>query len=274
MLHFRSGLPLLAALLLPEPGSSQAGAESCTPAVPDHVPIAVRSLDVAESTYERLGFRLKRGRVHANGLRNAFVKFPGGDYLELISPERGATDDLSERYAAHLDAGEGGSALALRVDSLRALGRRLEAAPLPVEIQTYGSAFTTLSFPDAELRWLFLIEYHSPVVDEPELLAHPNTAAGIETVWLTEEALAALPTIAGSLCLPAVRRATGATPAARVAGVTLRVRSVDVLHRLLRTAGLDVPMNVDARGRTVFLPAEKAHGIFIEFRESDPGGGS
>jgi hypothetical protein len=34
----------------------------------DHVPIAVHSLEDAANTYERLGFRLKPGRTHANGL--------------------------------------------------------------------------------------------------------------------------------------------------------------------------------------------------------------
>lgn len=97
MPRLRYGLSLLTALLVPSSASGQAPPDGCTPTAVDHVPIAVVSLDEARLTYEQLGFRLKPGRVHANGLRNAFAKFPGGDYLELISPERGAVDALSER---------------------------------------------------------------------------------------------------------------------------------------------------------------------------------
>lgn len=267
MRSFWCGLPVAMTLLLPAAGSGQSESRSCTPAALDHVPVAVQSLDRAQLTYERLGFRLKPGRAHANGLRNAFAKFPGGDYLELISPERGAVDALSQRYVAHLEAGEGGSALALRADSLSALNAHLDAVAGPVRFQTYGSAFATLNFTDNLMGWLFLIEYLSPVVDPPEALSHPNTAAGIETVWLTEQAFSTLPKVAAVLCLPALRLATGAASSHPVSGVTLRVRSVDAARRTLRDSGLDVPIRTDARGRSVVVPAEDAHGIFIEFLE-------
>lgn len=269
MRHLGSSLSLFATLLLTAPGSSQSALDGCTPAAVDHVAIAVGSLDRAQLTYEELGFRLKPGRLHANGLRNAFAKFRAGSYLELISPERGAVDAQTEYYAAQLHAGEGGAALALRADSLGALGRRLEAAAIPVRIQTYGSAFTTLGFSDAELRWMFLIGYLDPVIDPPELLSHPNTATGIETIWLTEQALATLSNLGDALCLPAIGRASEAGGFAPVAGVTVRVRSVEAARRILRAAGLDVPIRSDARGRSVIVPPSRAHGIFIEFMEPD-----
>ena len=36
----------------------------------DHVPIAVNDLEQAAAAYRRLGFVLKPGRPHANGIRN------------------------------------------------------------------------------------------------------------------------------------------------------------------------------------------------------------
>ena len=41
----------------------------------DHVPIAVGDLDAAAARYRALGFALKPGRPHANGIRNQHAKF-------------------------------------------------------------------------------------------------------------------------------------------------------------------------------------------------------
>jgi hypothetical protein len=270
MRSVRYSLPILATLRFAVP----AGGQDCEGTAIDHVPIVVRSLAGAQLTYEQLGFRLKPGRLHANGLRNAFAKLPGGDYLELISPEHGAVDPQTARYVAQLDAGEGGSLLALRADSLDALGRRLEAAAIPVDVQRYGSAFEILGFTDADLSWVFLIDYIDPVIDGPELLSHPNTATHIETIWLREEAMATLSSVADTLCLPDLRQTTERPGSAPVAGVTIGVRSVDSAQQALRAAGLDLPISTGSRGRGVIVPSSRAHGIFIEFLEYDASVGS
>ena len=51
----------------------------------DHVLIAVRDLDAAKDTFERLGFKVTpEGRHPGRGTSNRLVVF-GGEYLELIS---------------------------------------------------------------------------------------------------------------------------------------------------------------------------------------------
>ena len=60
----------------------------------------------------RLGFALKPGRPHANGIRNLHAKFPDGTELELITAAK-ATDDLTHTYVAHLEKGDGPAFLAL-----------------------------------------------------------------------------------------------------------------------------------------------------------------
>jgi hypothetical protein len=244
----------------------------CTPTALDHVPIAVHALDQAEASYTALGFRLKPGRAHANGLRNAFAKFSEGSYLELISPERGATDTLAETYVLHLASGEGGAALALRADSLPALAHRLSASGVAVELERHGSAFATLAFDETDLRWLFLIEYTTPVFDPPELLEHPNTAVGIEAVWRGEGALEAVRSRTGALCVPGVHLAREAREGPPIRGVTLRVRSVRDAQRVLRQNGLDLPIRRAPRGEVLLVPPSHAHahGLFLELLEPIP----
>ncbi|MCH7680987.1 VOC family protein, partial [candidate division KSB1 bacterium] len=49
----------------------------------DHVNIAVESLVAAKNHYsDILGFSIKPGRLHKNGLLNAFTKFKDGSLLE------------------------------------------------------------------------------------------------------------------------------------------------------------------------------------------------
>jgi catechol 2,3-dioxygenase-like lactoylglutathione lyase family enzyme len=55
----------------------------------DHIPIAVADLERAAERYRRLGFTLKPGRAHKNGIRNQHAKFADGTELELITAPEG-----------------------------------------------------------------------------------------------------------------------------------------------------------------------------------------
>ena len=60
----------------------------------DHTPLAVADLDEAAERYRKLGFTLKPGRTHENGIQNRHVKFPDGTEIELISTSK-ARDTLT-----------------------------------------------------------------------------------------------------------------------------------------------------------------------------------
>ena len=53
-----------------------------------HVPVAVADLNRAASDFERLGFALKVGRVHDDGIVNRHAKFTDGTEVERSSPRR------------------------------------------------------------------------------------------------------------------------------------------------------------------------------------------
>ena len=90
----------------------------------DHVAIAVHDLESAAARYERLGFTLKPGTPHDNGLRNRHVKFADGTELELITASE-ARDALTAEYREHLAEGEGPAFLALFAPDLDALAAAL-----------------------------------------------------------------------------------------------------------------------------------------------------
>jgi catechol 2,3-dioxygenase-like lactoylglutathione lyase family enzyme len=91
----------------------------------DHLPIAVRDLEKAAADYRALGFTLKPGRHHDNGMQNLHAKFSDATELELITaPE--ARDELSKFYVEHLRMGEGPGSFGLFAPSPDALAAQLK----------------------------------------------------------------------------------------------------------------------------------------------------
>jgi hypothetical protein len=89
-------------------------------------------LERAIASFEALGFALKPGRHHKNGLRNAHVKFADGTEIELITAPA-ATDALASQYYAGCTGGEGPAFLGLYAPELRCPRRRLAQFGLAVE---------------------------------------------------------------------------------------------------------------------------------------------
>jgi len=131
----------------------------------DHVPVAVGDLDRAGERYRALGFALKQGRPHDDGIRNLHVKFTDGTEIELITAAA-ATDDPTRTYLEHLKAGDGPAFLALFAAPDVAVERRLEDAGVTVP------------------AYVFFGHGEQSPTDRPEHFAHTNTAERVTRVWL------------------------------------------------------------------------------------------
>ena len=262
---------LIAASLAIAGGQGAAETRDAEPAVIglDHVPIAVGDLERAAAQYRSLGFSLKPGRPHANGIRNEHAKFTDGTELELITaPE--ARDDLTGTYRRHLAAGDGPAFLALYTRS---------RARVPA----------TLAPP---LSYIFFGPRNASPTDRPEHFAHANTAETFAAVWLAADDLSAERALFRDLGAAISRRdvhvpdrvsaevATFAEgeavllPAShqqvrgrRIVGATLRVRSVAAARTLLLAARIPVRDVTAAGGQSVFVPPVAAHGLWLEFRQ-------
>ena len=244
----------------------------------DHIPIAVRDLARAADDYRALGFALKPGRPHDNGIQNQHVKFTDGTELELITaPE--ARDALTRTYRRHLEQGDGPAFLALFAPRRSYAAERLKAAKIDL--------------PGAGLGYLFLSGRNASPTDRPEHFAHANTAQSLIGVWLAPDdpsrerrALEALgATFAeADVRVPAPMRATIARlpegdvvflPRARqlvagrpIVGATLRVGSLDTARTILARGQQPLPDVVASRsGRSIFLPPSRTHGLWLELFE-------
>ena len=226
----------------------------------DHVVLAVNDLDAMAARYRAMGFALKPGRPHANGIRNEHVKFIDGTELELLTAP-GARDALTRRYRRHLADGDGPAFLAL--------------FPRPSP--------PTTGAPD----YIFFGQGNRSPTDRPEHFAHRNTADRLIAVWLAgsdfsaERALLARYGVTlrrgrldavnaggeiaaldgGALyLLPASFRQHPNRP---VIGVTFRVRNLDAAERILRDAGIQATHRASA---SLLVALGVTGGIWIEFR--------
>ena len=235
--------------------SSRAAARSLSL---DHVVLAVNDLEAMAARYRQLGFALKPGRRHANGIRNQHVKFGDGTELELLAaPE--ARDPLTARYRRHLADGDGPAFLAL--------------FPQPRPVET-----------EASPSYVFFGQRNHSPTDRPEHFRHRNTAVRLSAVWLAGDDFAAeraflkgygIPTRRGRLdaldadceiaeladrgrlyLLPVRFRLQPARP---LIGVTMQVRNVDDAARLLRAASVRVMGLPEA----VLIPPDIAGGMWL-----------
>jgi beta-lactamase class D len=269
------------------PSGPDAGTRQLEPiAGLDHIPLAVRDLAAATDTYRRLGFSLKPGRPHENGITNSHVKFPDGSGVELITAPA-AVDDMTRNYRRHLETGEGPAHFSLHVRRPGALAAALTRAG----IQYQEAGITRLVNP--ALAWMFFVEDNRSPTDRPEHFAHPNGALAMSRVWVAPgdplamrrllEALGGVTTTA-VVSAPARVEATvvrvengevvilpashQVMPDRPIVGVTFRVRSAEATARYFDKAGVRADTSPDALGaRRVLIAPSEARGMYLEFRE-------
>lgn len=166
----------------------------------DHIVIAVRDLEDAIKSYERLGFTVIPGGRHPVGTYNGLIAFPDGSYIELIGFYQA---NPQHRWWKPLQAGEGLVDFCLQTDDLCADTAALRSAGVEIDDPVPWSR----KRPDGyELKWLlslaraghrgvapFLIQDETPREERvPRQTAHPNGAEGIGSVTV---AVHDLPTV-------------------------------------------------------------------------------
>jgi hypothetical protein len=251
----------------------------------DHVPVAVRDLEGAAARYRALGFALKPGRPHDNGIRNVHVKFPDGAGIELLTAPQ-AVDALSAHYVGHLRGGEGPAFVSFHA---RDTGR------LHTALREGGYAFQqdgeTTKLLAPELAFLFFVRDNRSPTDRPEHFAHGNGATALSAVWIATEhgeSLARLLVLLGGrqerrqVSAPDPVEATVVSlaegevvilpgrhqlvPGRPVIGARFRVPDPAKVGRLLAQAGIEPRAGTRAAEPMVVGPGS-THGLWLQFGE-------
>ncbi len=175
----------------------------------DHVGIAVRDLERTNHNYEQvLGFKCTENLPGYSGALRSVIFFEDETMLEFLSPPQPASAVNSD-LVAFVEKHEGAMSLALETSSAKGAAAYLKAHNFEVKISEWPrvmkegetkpppAQFYSVSIPDTPsgnkqifMLWIWLIEHVSPeraaklaARREQGMMAHPNTALGIRTVW-------------------------------------------------------------------------------------------
>ena len=245
----------------------------------DHIPVVVRDLEKAQADFRAMGFAIKPGRFHADGIRNAHVKFPDGTEIELITAPR-AVDELTSEYRTKMEKGEGPVYFGLYAPVPGAVLARFHA--LGVEAQDNDGMF---SFPPTSpLHPLFLGKRNKAPTDKPEHFAHSNGAVRLSALWVSDNAelrgllkglgVPLTPTdpcdvigVAKGIraALPEGNLYLVPSDATTVVAARVEVRRLEDLEALLKANGVPMKKDTACDGAAVWVPPSRAHGIWIEF---------
>jgi hypothetical protein len=253
----------------------------------DHVPFAVADLDQAAADFAKLGFVIKPGRPHSDGIRNRHIKFPNGGGIELITAAS-SNDALTAEYVDWLKTGDGPAFWGLYSPDLKNLTARLDALRLAPHREE-----GPLTYSGTELHRLFFGNRGRSPTDGPAYWAHPNTAYKLRAVWLSavSDERRLLTALAGDLadeigCAPFDSRARGVIlpgdgdelfvtsqvrrpPSRSIVGVTLLVKDIGVARQVLDRAEIPYvsPAAPCASRRSLWIPPSHAHNMWLELRQ-------
>lgn len=149
----------------------------------DHVIVAVNDIYEAVETYQNLGFTIKPGKVHKNGLINSHIKFPNRTGLELMSIAGVVKDDVARKYADILKFGDGGAYIAFSVASQKKVVEKLKMLGIDHQVKT-GRLWDYITFYDEpDFEHLFFIDAHHASIDDLSVLRHKNGSSHINGIW-------------------------------------------------------------------------------------------
>lgn len=248
--------------------------------------MAVKDLERSTADFEALGFAVKPGRPHANGLRNSHMKFPDGTEIELITAPA-AKDALSTLYYDWLKGGDGPAFLGLYTPDVGKLTERLSRLGLTLE---WNDGLGTFVEPP-NLRRLFFAQRQRSPTDRPDHFDHRNTAFSLTGVWLADgdaerrllkelgaepapqvrcgplgSSMAVLAMPEGDVVfLPAIARLP---PDRSIVAATVAVRNLEAVRSLLARRHIPYEQPADCDGRSLWVGPTVAHGLWLEFRQS------
>jgi len=139
----------------------------------DHIISVFPDLDKTIRDYENIGFSVKKGFLHKNGLLNAHIKFSNNSYYELMSVQGEPKDTLAKFYKANIKNG-GGLFLAISGISTKKMESILTQLNQDFEVSRTNN-WSYITFPEnSDLAHIFFIEYHPKLKGDLKLPTHKN----------------------------------------------------------------------------------------------------
>ncbi|MCU0469763.1 MAG: VOC family protein [Arcicella sp.] len=151
----------------------------------DHVPIVVGNLELTKKILsEQLHFKVKEGKTH-EGIKNCFIKFQDGTYLEFITPID-TSYSIGKYYANFQKSRQGATDLALSVKNSNSITSFLIQKSIPFEIDS-NRIWKTIQPKDYDL---FYIEYADKNWKDSKInTTHLNQSLSLKSTYVIDNKL-------------------------------------------------------------------------------------
>jgi len=150
----------------------------------DHVIVGSEDLSKSRIFFnEVLGFNIKDGKIHKNGIENFFIEFNDSTEIEIISVEN-VSDKLANEYKLMLQKKQFGLQFAIRTPEILELKKQFSGLNSEFTELVKNRMYTTLSKNYLDQAFpLFFIEYNSDNINKN--VFHSNNTKGISDIWLS-----------------------------------------------------------------------------------------
>ncbi len=232
----------------------------------DHVVIAVHNLEHAVTSYRKMGFTIKPGRFHKNGLFNSHIKFADKTGLELMAVTMEPTDSISNAYSEFLQAGEGGAYIAFSGIKIQAMQTKLHKHNIKHET-IRSRLWDYVVFPEESgIDHIFFIENHKSHIEEEWVYRHDNAVTAIKNIWIEGG-----PNLDKLLLLFGAYPCTNISTPDGLQGTVYRIENQEIIvvppkKQNVRSRFLGVGLEKKHVTLKEYYPGK--HGIFVEFNSN------
>lgn len=147
----------------------------------DHVIIGALNFQETSIFFNNLGFSIKDGYKHKNGISNNFIEFIDNSEIEIIEISE-SSNTSSENYKSFIDAKISGLQFAIRVNEIKQLKLSFEKLNFPFIYLDKNKAYSTLSSKSINTELpIFFIKYNKE--NNNTEVNHTNKTKGIKSIW-------------------------------------------------------------------------------------------
>jgi len=253
----------------------------------DHIIIGTKKFNESKLLFEKLGFSIKGGKQHKNGIKNFFVEFSDSSEIEIISIHS-PNDPLATFYKSFLDNEQYGFQFALRTKNIKELARSFHIVKSNFTEISENKIYTTLSQKNLnQVLPLFFIEYIQGHSDS--FTDRSNNMEGLSSVWLSTKdirksihqysdfgfSLVDTVTVADIKSKTALLKNDNfeliliESKNYDISGTTIKITKIKELQKhLAKNLDIDIEIKNSKRGRSIYLSPLITKSIWIEFLEN------
>lgn len=147
----------------------------------DHVIVGSKDLNKSSELFSSLGFSIKDGYKHKNGIKNNFIEFTNNSELEIIEVSD-TNDELSKNYKTLIEENISGLQFAIRVHEIDQLKNSFDKLDYPFSKTDKNNFYSTLFSKSINTELpIFFIKYNKE--NNNTEVNHTNKTKGIKSIW-------------------------------------------------------------------------------------------